>query len=180
MMLTPGKCSKRLFTSPRNKIRNFILGMVYRLVIKHLIVLEKNADRLSVVNTTDRLGKNAANLENLEFWASSLVLLLWNRVGNNDLVNSGGVEAGQSISGEDTVGNQRIDVGSTLALDKLGSTGDSVAGISQIIDDDGNTTCNISDKHHSGILAIGDACWATLLNFESVVAHGWALSQIEV
>ena len=47
--------------------------MVYRLVIKHLIVLEKNADRLSVVNTTDRLGKNAANLENLEFWASSLV-----------------------------------------------------------------------------------------------------------
>lgn len=163
---------QKTFRQPKKQNRKFILGMVYRLVIKHLIVLEKNADRLSVVNTTDRLGKNATNLQNLEFWASSLVLLLWNRVGNNDLVNSRGIKAGQGISGEDTVGDQRIDIGSTLALDKLGSTGDSVAGISQIIDDDGNTACNISDKHHSGILAIGDACWATLLDIILVIALG--------
>ena len=161
---------QKTFSKPKKQNRNFILDMVYRPVIKHLIVLEKNADRLSVVNTADGLGKNATNLENLELWASSLVLLLWHGVGDNNLVNSRGVEAGQGISGEDTVGDQRIDVGSTLALDKLGSAGDSVAGISQIIDDDSNTACNISDKHHSRILAIGDACWATLLDILLVVA----------
>ena len=161
---------QKTFSKPKKQNRTFILGMVYRLVVKHLIVLEKDADRLTVVNTADRLGENAANLKNLELWASSLVLVLWNRVGNNDLVNSRGVEAGQGIPGEDTVGDQCIDVGSALALDKLGGTGDSVAGISQIIDNDSNTACNISDKHHSRILTIGDARWATLLDIALVVA----------
>lgn len=128
-----------------------------------LVVLEKDADRFAVVNPSDRLCEYAANLQYFEFRAQALVLFLWDTVSDDDFVNSAGVDAGNGIAAENSVGEKCVDVGGTLSLYKLGSAGNGVGCISEIINDNGDPASDISHKHHSGVLAVSDASWSTFL-----------------
>jgi len=54
--------------------------------INHPLIPEERADGFAVVDTTDRFGKDGANLENLKLGAQAFVVLLRDAVGDNDLV----------------------------------------------------------------------------------------------
>ncbi len=91
------------------------------------------------------------------------MLVLWNRVGDDDLIDRRCVQTGQSIARKNSMGDQGVDVSRSLALDQLGSAGNGVGGIGQIINDDRDAASDIADKHHGRVLAVRDAGWATLL-----------------
>lgn len=91
------------------------------------------------------------------------MLFLWDTVSDDDFVDGAGVDAGDGVTAENSVGEESVDVGSALSLYKLGSAGNGVGCISEVIDDNGDTASNISHKHHGGVLAVSDASWTTFL-----------------
>jgi hypothetical protein len=96
-------------------------------------VLEKDADRLAVMNTTDSLSKNGRDIEYLKLRAKTTMLVLRNRVGYKHLVNGRSIDASDSVATEDTVGDEGIDLSSALLLQKLRSTRDRVTSIDNVV-----------------------------------------------
>lgn len=82
-----------------------------------------------MVHTTDSLGKDGADINDLELGAQATVLGLRNGIRNKDLVNGRSVDASNRITAENTVGEKSVDLGSTFALQELGSTGKGVASV---------------------------------------------------
>lgn len=129
-----------------------------------LLVLEKNADGLAVVDTADGFRKGRTNVENLKFGAHALVLFLWDGIGDHQLVDGRRIDARNGIAAKHAVSDEGINSRGALLLQELGGSGDGIRGVGQIINQNTNPIGNISHEHHSGILAIRDLRRTTFLN----------------
>lgn len=129
---------------------------------------KKSADRLSVVDAADSLGKMGSNFKDFQLWTQAAMFVLRNAVRYDDLVKSGSVDARDGISTEYAVGEQSVDVCSTLLLQQFGSSCDSIGGIRQIVNEDGNSIGNLANQHHRSILAVGNTGGPTFLGHMSV------------
>lgn len=120
------------------------------------VVLEKYADGLSVVHTADGLGKDGGDVENLELGALAAVLLLRDRVGDDDLVNGRGVDARNRVAAEDTVGDKGVDFCGSLALEQLGGARDGVGRVDQVVYENADAVGHVADEHHAGVALLGE------------------------
>lgn len=116
-----------------------------------------------MVDTSDGLGENLGYVQHFQFGASLPVDVLGDGVGDNDLVDGGGVDACDRIAAQDAVGEQGIDRGGALLLQELRGSRDGVGGVGQIVDQNTRPFCHITDEHHGGVLSIRDLGWAALL-----------------
>ena len=117
-----------------------------------------------MVDATDRLGENGGDIQDVELGSKLLLMLvLGNRVGDDQLVNRRSLDAVESVTAEDTVSQQGVDGGGTLLLEELGSSGNGVSGIGNVVEEDAHAVGNVTDEHHAGVLAIGDLGRAALL-----------------
>lgn len=132
-------------------------------------MLEQDANRLAVVDTTNGLGKDGGNVNDLELGAEAAVLRLGHRVGDEYLVNGRGVDAGNGIAAENTVGKQGVDLEGALALEKLGSAGNGVGRVAEIVHQDADAVSDVTDEHHAGVALLGKLDRAAFL--ESVSFH---------
>jgi hypothetical protein len=130
---------------------------------KSSLLPEERTDGLPMVHPADCLGKDQSDLQDFQLGTLATVLFLWDAVGDDDLVKRRGVDTGNGITAEHTMGDQGVDLGSTLLLQQLGSAGNGVGGVSQVIHEDAGLALDISHKHHGGILTIRDAGWASFL-----------------
>lgn len=69
-----------------------------------IIELEERADGFSMVDSANSLSEDGTDIQDFEFRAELLVNILWDTVGDNDFVQSGGIDASNSIATEDSVG----------------------------------------------------------------------------
>lgn len=109
-----------------------------------------------MVDPPNRLCKDITNLKNLQLGAETFVLILRNTVCDNHLVDGACIDAGNSISTEDPMGDQCIDIGCAFFLQEFGSSSDGVGSVCQIVDENDDSVCDISHKHHGRVLTIGD------------------------
>jgi len=119
-----------------------------------LIVLEKHADALTVVNTADSLSEDVADLQDLQLGAPSEVLFLRHGVGGDDFVDRTGVDTLHSISREHTVCDECVDFLGAFLLQKLGGTSDGIGGISQVVYENSSAAADFANEQHSGVLAV--------------------------
>lgn len=91
------------------------------------------------------------------------MLVLWDRVGHHQLVDGRRLDAADGVSAEDTVGEECVDLGGTLLLEELGSSGDGVARVQQVVDEDTDPICYVTDEHHAGVLPIRNLGGAAFL-----------------
>lgn len=115
------------------------------------LVLEKYTDGLAVVDSANGLGEDGGDVEHLQLGARAAVFLLGNRVCYNHLVNGRGIDSRDGISTEDAVGDEGIDLGGALALEQLRGARNGVACVDNIVDQNANAVCDITDEHHAGI-----------------------------
>lgn len=115
---------------------------------------EQSADGLAVVHTADGLSEDVRDIQNLELGASLSVLVLWNRVGDNDLVNGRCIDTLDGVAAEDTVGKESVDDSSAFVLEQLGRSGDGVRSVSQIVHENAGTIGHVANQHHGGVLTI--------------------------
>lgn len=116
-----------------------------------------------MVNTTDCLGEDLTNVQNFQLGTQSEVLILRNTIRYNDLIQWGSINPIDGISAEDTVGEECVDLGRALLLQKLRSSGDCVGSVRQIIDENCYPIRNISYEHHGGILSVCDSSGSAFL-----------------
>lgn len=117
-----------------------------------------------MVDAPHRLGKDGRDIQDVELGSKLLlVLVLGNRVGNDQLVNRRGLDAADSVAAEDTVSQQGVNCGGALLLKELGGSGDSVAGVGNVVEQNADAVSNVTHEHHTGILAIGNLGRAALL-----------------
>lgn len=109
------------------------------------------------------LCKHVANLEYLQLRTPRFVFVLINSVGDYNFVKRTGVDAVDSVSTENAVGDQCIHLRSTLFLHQFGRASDGIRCVCQIVDEDGSAVCHIAHKHHSRVLPVADLCRSTLL-----------------
>ena len=131
----------------------------------HLLVVEEDADGFTVVDTTNGLGEDGGDIQDLEPGSQrNLVVGLGHRVGDDHLVDGRGLDAADGIATEDAMAQESVDGGSTFVLEKLGGPSDGVSGIQKIIHQDAHTVGHVSDEHHGGILTIGNLGRASFLD----------------
>lgn len=120
-------------------------------VEESLVVWEQHADGFTVVHAANGLGKDGADVNDFELGAQASVLSLWDRVGDENLVNGRGIDASDGVAAKDAVGEQGVHLGSTLTLQELGRTSNGVAGIEQVVDENADAVGDVSNKHHAGV-----------------------------
>jgi hypothetical protein len=59
------------------------------------------------------------------------------------------VQVFDSLSGQDTVDNDGVDLESAVLHDSVGSLGERTAGVGHIVNDDGNLVLDVTDKDHA-------------------------------
>lgn len=128
------------------------------------VVLEEDGDGLAVVDAADGLCEDGGDIKDLKLGALAAVLVLGHRVRDDDLVDSGGVDATESVSAEDTVGQQGEDAPGPLALEQLGGAGDGVAGVAEVVDQDAGAVDDVANEHHASVTVLGELNGAPFLN----------------
>lgn len=129
------------------------------------LVLEQHADGLSVVDAADALGEDGRDVEDVELGAQALVLLLGDRVGDDDAVDGRGVDAGDGVAREDAVGDEGVDLRGALALEELGGAGDGVARVDEVVDEDADAVRDVADEHHARVAVFAELDGAALLEW---------------
>ncbi len=109
------------------------------------------------------LSKVGANFQHFQFRAPSLVLMLRHTIGDDDLVQSAGIDAFNGVTAEHTMREKRVDFCGALFLQQLGRTCNGIGGIGKVIHQDGRSVGYITNEHHDGILPVSDARGAALL-----------------
>ena len=129
-----------------------------------LVEIEEHADGFTVVDTPDGLREDGANIQNIQLRPqASLVFVLRHRVGYNHLVQGRGLDTVDGVPAEDAVGQEGVDLGSTLFLQELGGACDGVARICDVVEQNADLVRNVSYEHHARVLPVGDASGATFL-----------------
>jgi hypothetical protein len=91
------------------------------------------------------------------------VIRLIHAVGHYHLVQGARIDPVNSVSTENAMCDQGVDFGSALLLQQLRSARDGIGGVRQIIDQDSSAILDVTDQHHSCVLAVGDLSRAPLL-----------------
>jgi hypothetical protein len=145
-----------------------------------LVIIEKNADTLTMVDTADSLKyvstyqaaqvnisylcKDIANLEHFQLLFEQLfVLCLVHAVRDDDLVERARLDPLNRVSAEDAVGDECVHLVGALFLEQLGRTRDGVARVGQIVNQNRGAVGYIANKHHGRVLPLVDLSRATLL-----------------
>lgn len=108
-------------------------------------VREKERNRLAVVSTTTSLGKSRADIDSLDTVAGLLLLSVGNGVGNDETVETAGVQVLDGLAGENAVNDDGVDFLSTVLHDGVGGLNERAAGIGHIVDDDGDLVLHVAD-----------------------------------
>lgn len=99
----------------------------------------------------DSLSKHGRDIQDLQLRADLLMLVLGDRVGHYDFVDTAGVDPRDRISAEDAVGDENDDFESALALEELGSTSDCVGGVDDVVNEDTDAISDVANEHHAGV-----------------------------
>jgi len=126
-------------------------------------VLKEPADRFTMVNTANGLCKDGRDVQHLQLGAETAMLFLRDRIGDDDPVNSRGIEARNGITAEDAVGEESVDLESAFALKQLGGPGDGVGRVAKVVDKDADAVGNVADEHHAGVARFGELDRTALL-----------------
>jgi hypothetical protein len=116
-----------------------------------VLVLEEHTDGLSMVHSANGLGKDWRDVEHVQLGAHAAVFLLGNRVRYNHLVNGRSIESGNGVPTEDAVGDESVDLGSTLALEQFCSPRHRVAGIDYVVHQNADAVPDVADQHHASV-----------------------------
>lgn len=116
-----------------------------------LSVLEEDADGLAVVDAANGFGEDGGDVDDVEFGTHAAVLVLGHGVGDEQLVDGGGIDATDGIAAEDAVADEGVDHGGALALEQLGGAGDGVCGVDDVVDEDAHAVGDVADEHHAGV-----------------------------
>ena len=116
-------------------------------------MVKEHRDRFTIVNTSDRLGENPRHIKDLELVAQNgLVLLLRCRVGGDDFVNGGSIDSLNGVAGKEAVRDDGVNPEGALVLEQLGGSGDGVARVDEIVDQQRDAAGDITNKHRGGNL----------------------------
>lgn len=122
--------------------------------ISHLrdSVGEKETNRLSVVSTTTSLGQRGANVNSLNAIAGLLLFGVGDGVGHHQTTQAALVQVLNGLTREDTVNNNGVHFLGAVLHNSVGGLDEGTAGVSHVIDDDGDLVLDVSDKDHAGDL----------------------------
>lgn len=115
------------------------------------IVLKQHTDALAMMHPSNGLGEDLPDFQHLYLASTSQafhladVLLLGHRVRDDDLVQIARVNAFDRITGEDAVSYQRDNSRGAALFEQLGSAGDGVGCVGQIVDEDRGTIGDRAD-----------------------------------
>lgn len=94
-------------------------------------------------------------VQRLQLGTHALVVVLRDRVGDDDLVNGRGVDARNGVATQDAVSEQGVDGGGPLLLKELRGAGDGVARVDEVIDEDAYPVLDVADEHHARVALLG-------------------------
>jgi hypothetical protein len=89
------------------------------------------------------------DINSLNTVAQSLLLLVGNCVGDDELGQLGLVELFNSVAGENAVGDDGDSAAGSVFDDDFGSLAESTASIGHVVDDDGDLAANITNQNHA-------------------------------
>lgn len=91
------------------------------------------------------------------------MLILGDRVGDQNLVNGRSIDTGNGVTAKHSVSEKSVHLGSALLLQKLSSARDGVSSVNDVVDQDADAVCDITHKHHAGIAVLGESDRTALL-----------------
>ena len=127
--------------------------------------MEQDTDRLSVVDTPDRLGKDWGNIDHVELGGFPGVVILRNGIGDNKFVNGRCVHAAEGITTEHSVCDKRINFACASGFQKLGRTGDGMSRVCKIVDKNAYPLTDVSNQHHGALPALVVVDCTSLLEY---------------
>lgn len=130
------------------KLPSHVLGYFFPNSITLMIILKQDTDRFTMVNTSDGLGKHSSNIQNLKLVTLLLVNVLSNAVGDDHVIKSTSIDSVDSVTAQDTMTDESIDLLGTFTLEELCGARDSVRGVGKIVDEDGCLADNVTNKDH--------------------------------
>lgn len=92
------------------------------------------------------------DINRLNAVAESLLLLVGNSVGDNELGQLGLVQLLNGVAGEDAVGDNGDRTTGAVLNDDLSGLAEGAASIGHVIDNDGDLATNVTDQNHAGNL----------------------------
>lgn len=92
------------------------------------------------------------DINRLDAVAESLLLLVGNSVGDNELGQLGLVQLLNGVAGEDAVGDNGDRTTGAVLNDDLSGLAEGAASIGHVIDNDGDLATNVTDQNHAGNL----------------------------
>jgi hypothetical protein len=111
-----------------------------------------------------------SNFKHFKLWTPLLVLSLVNGVGYYDPIERTGIDPVYGVAAQHAMRNQGVHFRGTLFLQQFGGSSDGVGSIREIVDQDGRLARYFADKHHGGILAVGDLSRTTFLEKVSSIS----------
>jgi len=84
------------------------------------------------------------------------MLLLWNRIGHDNLVQGRSIDAVDGIPAEDAVSYQCVDLTGALFSKEFGCSRDGVACVYDVVDQDAYAVRHVAHQHHAGVLPLSD------------------------
>lgn len=113
---------------------------------------EEETDTLAVVGTTASLSKSGTNIDRLDTIASLLLLSVGDGVGDDETAETATVQVLNGLTRENTVDDDGVNFLCAVLHNGISSFDKSTAGISHIIDNNGNFVLDVSDENHAGNL----------------------------
>ena len=80
------------------------------------------------------------------------MLILWNRVGNDDGLEAGAVDPGQRGTGENAVGEDGVHLDGASLDQFVGRVADGAAGVGHVVHQDGHAVLGVAHEDHGGHL----------------------------
>lgn len=115
------------------------------------------------MDTANGFGEDGGDVNDLKLGAQAAVLVLGNRVGHEKFVDGGCVDPTNGVAAEDAVGNECVDHGGALSLEKLGGAGNGVGRVGDVVDEDADAIGDVTDQHHAGVALLVELDGAAFL-----------------
>ena len=115
-------------------------------LIWHLV--KQLGHALSIVTAPDHLGKHASDVNYLDFVAPRHVLFLWQRVGDDQLLQRALLNVLQRLAAQDPMGDEPEDAQRTRFGEVLRGEAKGTARIGHVIDENCNLALDMPDEDH--------------------------------
>lgn len=110
---------------------------------------ERRDMAVTIVSTTDGLGNGRADVDNTKLGAPLHLVAEWHSVGDHQGGEDASVQGLNGIARQNTVGNKGQHRLGAVLLEHRGSLDQSAAGISHVVNENGNLVLNVADKDHA-------------------------------